>query len=135
MAETTHEELEQMGRELGTVPLAESGRILDEYGLCGTPLDDTDTPIVCGEPEDFEAHHEGAGVAYHKFATDADSHMSDCATHNAPAMPAGECDCRCPRCDGDMYEAHTGSAVNCAYEGVPLSAMPPPRRRNGAGVD
>lgn len=58
-----------------------------------------------------------------------DNHQSDCATHNMPASANGPCDCKlsepCPRCDGQFFERHTGSIVNCAYEGAHLEDMPP----------
>lgn len=33
-----------------------------------------------------------------------DTHASDCATHDAPALPAGECDCKVPT-ESDRLEA------------------------------
>ena len=50
-----------------------------------------------------------------------DTHASDCASHDAPAMPAGECDCKVPT-ESDRLEAvrlmmveNKAAAAACAF--------------------
>lgn len=58
-------------------------------------------------------------------------HLSDCAVHNEPAYPAGECDCKLPVAWADRHDVEREghdfhvSRQQPAKDGVPLYAAPP----------
>ena len=62
-----------------------------QFGPCHCPPDECKAPVIMGRQT--PCLRAAPPAAPPEDAADAHTHKSDCAVHNAPALPIGPCDC------------------------------------------